>query len=459
MDFKNKKISIIGLAKSGLSSAKILKDMGAKVFVSEKAINANTEKFANELKQYFIDFELGSHTKSKLVPSDLFIISPGVSLKSEVANLALDNNIPIISEIELGYLISKGSIVAVGGTNGKTTVTTLLGEIFKNSSSIKDKSNVFVCGNIGTPFTDVAPLTNKDSIIVLEVSSFQLDTIDKFKPKVSIILNITQDHLDRYDSMDDYRLSKARTFLNQDKSDFLVLNHDDEPTRSLDSLAKCKVYYFSRFKKVEGAYLVGDSIYTNIGGKEGFFCKTSILKLIGNHNIENCMAAIVSGLVMNIKKEDIIKVLESFTTLKHRIEYVDTINGVKFIDDSKATNVDGVKRAIEAFNEPIILIAGGLDKNSDFTVLRDVVEKRVKKLVLIGSAKEKIRDAFKGLKPVVLADTMEEAVKKAFDGSSKGDVVLLSPLCASFDMFNDYGHRGDVFKESVKKLKKENISI
>lgn len=444
-----KKVGVIGMAKSGIASAKLLKHFGADVFVSEISKGPSAYKASKRLKKLGINFELGKHSEKKLEGSDIFILSPGVSANSPIVKFANKKNIPLISEIELGYGHSKGSIIAVGGTNGKTTVTTLIGEIFKNAGR-----DTFVCGNIGTPFTAVCRKTKENSVIVLEVSSFQLEAIKDFKPKVSIILNITQDHLDRYKSMDDYRLAKARAFINQDKDDYLVLNYDDKPTRMLANKARSKVLYFSRVKKVEGAFLKDGAIFTNIGGKKDLFCKTSILKLQGSHNIENCMAAIISSLILGVGKKDIIKTLKNFKTLSHRIEYVDSVRGVKFIDDSKATNVDGVRQALKTFNEPIILIAGGLDKNSDFTELGDIVKEKVKALILIGAAREKIRDAFSDIRPTFLADTMDDAVKNAFQKAAKGDVVLLSPLCASFDMFRDYKHRGEVFKKSVKELKK-----
>ena len=328
-------------------------------------------------------------------------------------------------------------------------MTTLLGKVLEASGR-----KVFVCGNIGTPFTDIALKTTEDSITALEVSSFQLETIDKFRPHVSIILNITQDHLDRYNSMDDYAWAKARSFINQTSEDYLIVNYDDEFIRKISKKSKAKVIYFSSLKEIEGIFFRGSAIYLNMtGGASREFLRVELLKLKGVHNIENCMAVIAAAMVSGIREDDIIKELKNFETLEHRIEYVDTINGIKFINDSKSTNVDGTKRALEMFDEPVILIAGGLDKNSDFTSLREVVGKKVKEVFLIGQAKDKIDKAFKGIVPTSFSDTLFDAVFGAFKKAKSGDSILLSPICASFDMFDDYKHRGKVFKEAVQALK------
>ncbi|MDD5772882.1 MAG: UDP-N-acetylmuramoyl-L-alanine--D-glutamate ligase [bacterium] len=448
MDLRDKKVTVLGSARTGLDSALFLKKNGAFVFLSEKKPEELWAKTKKKLESEGIITESGGHTDKVLEGTDFVVVSPGIPLNIPILIKAGERNIPVISEIELAYSFCPCPVIAIGGTNGKTTTTTLLGEVFK-----KNKTPVVVAGNIGTTFISQINNLTPEHLAVLEISSFQLEGIKKFHPEISITLNITPDHLDRYSSMEDYTAAKQRIFLNQEENDYAVLNYDDEIIRSWAKKTKAKVLFFSTKKELPaGTYLEGDNIIFSFKGSKENICSRGDIKLLGEHNISNVLAVITACKIKNVANSIIIKTIKSFRGLAHRIEFVRELGGVKFYNDSKGTTVDSVIKAIESFNEPVILIAGGQDKNLDFTILRDLIQKKVKLIILIGEAKKKIGKALDKTVKIYENDTLEEAVKNAKKMAESGDVVLLSPGCTSFDMFRDYEDRGNKFKKAVRDL-------
>lgn len=448
LKLKNKNILVVGLARSGVSAVRLLLREGAKVTVTDTAGKDRLADAISLLKGLSISYELGSHNLETFLKSGLIIISPGVPYKSEYLLRAKEKGIPVISEIELAYNLLKAPIIGITGTNGKSTVTTLTGELIKAY-----KRNVFVGGNLGTALSDAVLSDKKWDAAVAEISSFQLETIKDFRPMTAVLLNITPDHLDRYDSMDEYVWAKARIFENQGKDDFAILNADDAYTSDIIKNIKSGIILFSRLKSVErGVYIKGSDIVSNISGKDEIVIKADELGIKGVHNIENAMASIAAAQLSGCPVEFMRQVLKRFAGLEHRLELVKVIDGVKYINDSKGTNVGAVVKSLEGFSEPVILIAGGLDKGSDFTPLGGLVKEKVKTLILIGKAKDKIADAVGGLTHTIFASSLEDAVNIASHKADEGDVVLLSPACASFDMFKNFEDRGRVFKEAVNRL-------
>jgi len=424
--------------------------MGADVFISDmkKPEEIKYVKFTpEELNSAGIKYEFGEHSE-KVYDCDFMVISPGVPSNAPVVQKAMELGIKVWSEIEVASWFCKAPIIAVTGTNGKTTTTSLIGHIFKTAGF-----KTIVAGNIGAPFSDFVLDADEGSIVVLEVSSFQLDHIENFKPKVAVLLNITPDHLDRYDSFGDYILSKFRIFKNQKEDDFAVYNYDDEIVQPyVESLNVIKLPFSVRDKLSCGGFIEDGYITLNFKNKKERILKMNNLRIRGIHNVYNSLAAALAARAMEVKDEIIRESLQSFEGVEHRLEFVREINGVKFIYDSKATNVNSLWYALESFDEPIILIAGGRDKGNDYSKVYDLVKRKVKLIIAIGESKNKIYNEFKNLTNVIEVDSMEEAVKKAYENSVPGDVVLLSPACASFDMFRDYEHRGEVFKKLVNEL-------
>lgn len=419
IDFKNKNVVVLGLGLSGLSSAKLLKKLGARVFVSDKSDEIKQRERTLELKKISIDFELGKHTKEIIEKADFLVISPGVDLNCEPVKWAKEKNIEIIGEIELAYQHCPAQIIAITGTNGKTTVTTLVGKVLEEAGR-----KVFILGNIGTPFTSYVEEIKKTDCVSLEVSSFQLETIKEFRPKVSIILNLTPDHLNRYKNIQEYLEAKKRIFMNQKKDDFVILNYKDDYLRPLISEIKAKVVYF------------GDS-------------RSSFDEKRFN---QNQLAVLKVAEIFGINFDVCLNVFSDFKGIEHRMEFVRNIDGVDFINDSKATNVESTIWALENSGRPIILIAGGSDKGTDFTPIGNILKNKVKFLVLFGKTKVKIKKALDGLVKIAETKDICEAVNLAFSNAQKGDCILLSPMCASFDMFSDYEERGRKFKDIVNGL-------
>ena len=447
-NLKNKKVLVVGLARSGVSAVRLLKREAAQVTITD---SADMDKLADTLSMLDdkdIRLELGGHNINTFLNSDLIVISPGVPYRSEHLLKAKDKGIPVISEIELAYNFLKSPVIGITGTNGKSTVTTLTGELLKAY-----KKNVFIGGNLGTALTDAVLANKKWEQVVAEISSFQLEAIKDFRPKIAVLLNITPDHLDRYDSMEEYVWAKKRIFENQGREDFAILNADDPYTAEIMKDIKSEAVLFSRLKRVDrGVYEKQGEIVTSISGKDEAVIKIDNLKIKGVHNIENAMASIAASQLAGCPVSLMRPVLKGFSGLEHRLELVRVVDGVKYINDSKGTNVGAVVKSLAGFTEPVILIAGGLDKGSDFTPLREFIKDKVRLLILIGKAREKIEKAVGDLTETLVAASLEDAVNIASYKAESGDVVLLSPACASFDMFKNFEDRGRVFKEAVNKL-------
>jgi UDP-N-acetylmuramoylalanine--D-glutamate ligase len=443
-----KKVGIFGMARSGLACAKLLKKLGAQVFVTDaKPDNLLNSEIA-QLAELNIDFETGGHTSKAITHKDYLIISPGIPLDIPILKEAQSLGIPIFSEIEVAFWLTDAKIVGITGSNGKTTTTTLVGEILK-----EDRKECEVGGNIGVPFSSLVEKVSPDGIIVLELSSFQLERIEEFKPYVSVVLNLTPDHLDRYPDLRSYMEAKLRIFENQTDVDFAVLNADDKNSMELALYSASKNFFFSTQKELElGAFVKNGLLVFKMNGKEEKIIETKDIKIKGPHNLSNAAAACAVGAILGVSPVSMRETLKNFKGVEHRLEEVATLSGVKFVNDSKATNVESVWYALQSVEKPIILIAGGKDKGGDFTRLRELVQNRVKALILIGEAKEKISGALSDLVSTLYTNSLEEAVELSFKKAESGDTVLLSPACASFDMFKDYEHRGETFKSSVKRL-------
>jgi UDP-N-acetylmuramoylalanine--D-glutamate ligase len=449
MQVRGKRFSILGAGKSGLAVARLLKTRRAKVFLSERGKKNKFEDAARELDEIGVEYEFGDNTH-RVLDADYIILSPGVPIDAPIVKLAREKQIKILSEIEIAFDQCEAPIVAITGTNGKTTTTTLVGEIFKRAGW-----NAFVAGNIGIAFSEIVDQAKGEkAIVVLEVSSFQLDAIDTFRPKVSALLNITPDHLDRYKNYEAYIQSKYRIVENQKGYDVFVYNHDDDHARNCADTVNIRTLGFSLKEELkQGAYLAGEDVVLRIGREKEILINRNEIGIPGPHNLMNAMAAALMTRTMGVEFDAIRETLRSFKGVEHRIEFVRELNGVKYFNDSKATNVDSVYYALGSFKEPIVLIAGGKDKGNDYSKIADLVKEHVKAIVTVGKGAEKIEKFFKDMKPIHSAGmSMDEAVKLAKDAAAPGDIVLLSPACASFDMFDNYEHRGMVFKELVNQL-------
>lgn len=446
-----KRVTVVGCGVSGVAACEFLVKAGATVKLTDNSDTPDIQAGLRKLQDLGIECEIGRHTEGFLAGTELLLVSPGVDNNSLAIRWAEAAKIPIISEIELAYRFCKGKIIAISGTNGKSTVTSLIGEIFKRSGR-----RVHVCGNIGVPFISVVPEIEEGDIAVLEISSFQLERIDRFKPHISILLNIAEDHLDRYEEFDDYIKAKFRIFANQDESDYAILNFDQVRLRNKAKRLRPKPYFFSKqrlSKEHNGAYVENEELVVRQGKRYIWIANKESLSLAGDHNLENSLAAGLTGLIMGVEPDIINDTLSNFKSLKHRFELVDTIKSVRFIDDSKATNIDSAARAIQSLPKGIVLIAGGRDKGGDYKVITKLVKEKVKSMVLIGESKDRIAGAFSKVVPVDFAPDLKGAVETAFQKAKARDTVLLSPMCSSFDMFKDYTERGEVFRQAVAGLK------
>jgi UDP-N-acetylmuramoylalanine--D-glutamate ligase len=415
--FKNKKVTIIGLARSGVACANLLYGLGGRVSVTDIKDNPQSRQAAGKLCSSEITVELGRHTPDLIKQADLIVLSPGVPLDSACVNWAREFNKLLISEIEVASILCPAKIIAVTGANGKTTVTTLIGKILEAAGK-----KVFVCGNIGNPFSGEVGKIREGDFVVLEVSSFQLETIKDFKPHLALILNLTPNHLDRYKHLQEYLEAKKRIFMNQDENDFLILNGDDPLLKGAASGAKSKIVFFTKAQ--------------------------------GQNPNQSAVGA--AGMILGVESSLMQKVFQGFKGLEHRMEEVAEINGVKFINDSKATTADSAIWAISNIDSPIILIAGGRHKGIDYRVIIPACRGKVKQAFLIGEAKDIIAtDLKEGEFPVEKSETLDEALNKALRLAKPGDSVLLSPMCSSYDMFKDYEERGRYFKKIVTNLKQK----
>ncbi|MGB5157812.1 Mur ligase family protein [Desulfobacterium sp. N47] len=466
MELSGKKIIVVGLGKSGVSSATFLKKRGANVIVTDSSKDKKLFDAAGKLQKIGIAVELGYHDSSSFRDSEIIVLSPGVPHTIEPVVNAAKNGASIIGEIELASRFIKEPIVAITGTNGKTTTTILTGKMLEESGL-----KVFVGGNIGNPLIDYVDSGNKADIVVAEISSFQLDTIEYFSPKVSVLLNITEDHLDRYPDFNAYAKSKMRIFINQKDGDYAVFNASDKHISLMAKDIKCRILPFFNHNTLndynEFAKIADDRIVFNINNiaainsdatnpdktfEKEFSLPFSGIHLLGKHNMENVAAATLATLAAGGNIAGIKSALEKFKSLPHRIEHVATINGVEYYNDSKATTVDSVIKALEVFNKPVILIMGGRNKGSNFALLADAAKKHVKRLILIGESKEEIKSSLGGIVETTLSDSLENAVVTASKFAETDEVVLLSPACSSFDMFTSYAHRGETFRNAVKSL-------
>ncbi len=441
--FKDKKWLVIGAGKSGINAAKLLISSGAQIILYDD----NEKASFDEIKEKAVFY-------AKEIPEDVLkdiseaVISPGIPLSCPAAEMCGKHKIKVIGEIELAYMFEKGDIAAITGTNGKTTTTALTGEIMKYTG---DK--VIVAGNIGEPYTKLVAGSEETSHSVLEVSSFQLETIEDFRPHVSAVLNITPDHLNRHHTMQNYIDAKLRIAENQEASDYIVLNYEDEILRKKAAKLKPKAVFFSSKRILdEGIYLRDEKdICMKWDGEETKICSISELSLLGTHNYENVMAAAMITRLMGVSIQDIQKAVKEFKSVEHRIEYVCEKNGVVYYNDSKGTNTDAAIKGICSMTRPAFLIGGGYDKDADFSEWVECFSGRVKKLVLIGATKDKIAKTCdeKGFSDYIKADSFEEAVDYCKNNAEPGDAVLLSPACASWDMFKSYEERGRIFKKLV----------
>ncbi len=451
MRLENKRIFVFGTGISGISAAKLLRKVTSDIIVYD----SNDKLDSKEIKaKLWPDFKgsilLGAMPDGLLDSVDVAILSPGVPADLDTVNQMREKQIPVWGEIELAYYFSKGKIIGITGTNGKTTTTTLVGEIMKTYFK-----SVFVVGNIGVPYTEMVLNTTEESVTVAEMSSFQLETVEAFKPDVSAILNITADHLNRHHTMENYIAAKKKITQNQGSNDVCILNYEDEELEKIGRELKTKVFYFSSLHSLEqGIYLEDENIFWNDGNQKILVCNIHELNIFGRHSYENVMAAVACGISLGVPMDKIKSAITGFVAVEHRIEFVTTKNGVKYYNDSKGTNPDASMKAIESMQTPTLLIAGGYDKGSEYDEWLRAFDGKIRYLVLLGQTREKIAEAARrhGFENIIMADSLEEAVKVCAGKANQGDSVLLSPACASWGMFKNYEERGSLFKEYVKKL-------
>jgi len=450
MELKNKRVLVVGLGKSGIAAALFLRKQGARVTVSDARSAVALAKEIPALLDAGVMVESGGHGLLTFRRQDLIVISPGVPLDTPEVKQVIGYGVPVIGELELASRFLKGRVVAITGSNGKTTTTTLIGKIFEDAGL-----PTLVGGNIGTPVIDLAPSSTEETVDVLEVSSFQLETIEQFRPWIALVLNITPDHLDRHGSFETYAAMKTRITENQQADDFLILNAEDKPTQMVAAKTKAQIFWFSPRRPIkQGAFVHGESIVfiPREGAKAEPILLVAEITLRGAHNVENVLAAVCAACLAGVPAEKIRATVASFKAVEHRLEFVRCLQGVDYFNDSKATNVDAATKAIEAFPSGIHLILGGKDKDSDYTVLSPLLRERVKAVYTIGSAAEKIERELHGVVKMVGAGTIDVAVREANKAAVPGDVVLLAPACSSFDQFENYEHRGRTFRQIVNAL-------
>lgn len=451
MRLAGKNVLVYGAAKSGIGAAGMLQRLGAGVWLFDRNTKLTKEDLKDKLDINGQFTLLTGTLGEELLPvPELIVISPGVAADHPDILRLRKKNIPVWGEIELAYRYTKGKIIGITGTNGKTTTATLVGEIMKCYFH-----EVYVVGNIGDCYSAHALDTSEEAVTVIELSSFQLETIHTFKPDISIILNITPDHLDRHHTMDNYIAMKERITMNQTRSELCILNYEDETLRNMAERLNPKIMYFSSAQKLaEGLYLEGDNIWYSNRLKTEFVCDIKELKLLGRHNYENVMAAAGAAIALGIPLEYIRKAVLNFRAVEHRIEYVETIRGIAYYNDSKGTNPDASIRAVQAMRSPTILIGGGYDKKVPFDELIDSFQGKVKLLILFGQTAGQMAETARrhGFTNIIITESLKEAVHAGAESAADGDAVLLSPACASWDMFDNFEQRGKLFKEYVKEL-------
>jgi len=451
-ELAGRKAVVFGLGKSGLAAVRALLGLGAQVVATDKRESAALEPFASEALGLGARLALGGHPQGLLDGAALVVVSPGVPSSLPALAEARERGVPCISELELAWRLSCSPWAAITGTNGKTTTTSLLQALFEAAGRPS-----LMGGNIGVALADKTSSLDPSAVVIAEVSSFQLENMPSFKPKAAVVTNITPDHLDRYlTGMQGYVDAKAQVSANQGEGDVLVLNQADPHTPLLASRARGQVWLFSRqAEPAQGAFLRGGQLWLRVGGAERALLPAAEIGICGPHNLENAMAAALAGAAMGLPDEAMARGLKSFKGVEHRLEDCGEVRGVRFINDSKGTNVDSVEKALQSFEGPIQLILGGRDKKGDFTALSALLRQRVARVLLLGEASGVIEAQLKGVAPLQRVADMQEAVRQGFAGSQPGGKVLLSPGCASFDMFRNYEHRGQAFKSEVARLRKE----
>ncbi|MGI8468396.1 MAG: UDP-N-acetylmuramoyl-L-alanine--D-glutamate ligase [Pyrinomonadaceae bacterium] len=452
MELQGRKTLVLGAGKSGIASAKFLAARGAVVALHDKKPVAEWTGAARSLKNENIGLLDGQIPSWLLDQIDLVVISPGVPTNAIPARYVERKDGEVIGEVELAYRFLKGRIVGITGSNGKTTTTTLIGEILENSG-IKTQ----IGGNIGTPLISLVETSTDDGWTVVELSSFQLETIKNFRPNVAVALNVTPNHLDRYDFFQDYAAAKHRLFMNQTADDAAILNADDETTASWANGLKANVVLFSTARELdEGLFLCGRDLIARANGKEKILTTRDEMNLRGTHNVQNVLASLAAGLACGASPDSMRASVRNFKAVEHRLEFVAEIDGVKFYNDSKATSVDATLKALEALSEDagkIILMLGGRGKNAPYAPLKKLIKENVRALVLIGEDADNIELQLKNSTEIIRAGLMADAIEKSFENAEKGDSVLLAPACASFDMFGSFEERGREFKSRVHSLK------
>lgn len=453
MNLKDKQVLVVGLAVTGVPLVRVLSQLGVRVIVNDIKTEEELQDSIKQLESIDIEYILGKHPDNleEMGEIDLAVISPGVPLHIPFIQKLRERKIEIIGEIELAYRLSKARLIAITGTNGKTTTTALTGEIFKNAGR-----NTYVVGNIGVAAISKALETTPQDIMVMEVSSFQLESIKQFRPHVAAILNLTPDHLDRHKTMENYKNAKFSIFKNQTPQDYAIINYDDAICReSSQNLASKKIYFSRRVMLEEGVFVENQLITIHMKGVKHIVVNIDDIRIPGAHNLENALAATAMAFVMGIQPDVIAETLKNFPGVQHRTELVDTINGVQFINDSKGTNTDASIKAVEAVKAPIILLAGGYDKGEDFTNFIKAFNGKVKYMFVYGKTGPKLFDAAKSLKfeNVKIVKDLDEAVISAWNIAKEGDTILLSPACASWDMYKNFEQRGNHFKSIVSSLR------
>jgi UDP-N-acetylmuramoylalanine--D-glutamate ligase len=449
MELAGKRVLVVGLGKSGLAAARFLKERGARVTVSDARPATLIAELPGLLDQGIM-VEAGSHGLLTFRRQDLIVVSPGVPMSTPELKQVRAMGMHIIGELELGAQFLQGEVVGITGSNGKTTTTTLMGEIFKAAGR-----PTLVGGNIGKPVTELVGESTPEAWSVLEVSSFQLETVESFRPRIAMVLNITPDHLDRHGDFENYAAAKARITEFQTAEDFLILNAEDKPTQMVAAKTKAQIYWFSPRRQVkQGAFVHGETIFftPSEGAKPEPVMPVAEIPLAGAHNVENVLATVCAARLAGVASETIRAAVVAFKAVEHRLEFVREHNGVRYYNDSKATNVDATVKAVEAFAGGIYLILGGKDKDSDYEVMGPLLHERVKMVITIGSAAEKIEHQLAGVVKIERAETIDRAVALAHESAVAGDTVLLAPACASFDQFQNYEHRGHAFKSLVLAL-------
>ena len=453
MELKDRKTLVLGAGKSGITSAKFLAERGAVVALHDKREVESWSVEARSLKETHNVGLIGGDLPSWLLDQiDLVVISPGVPTNTIPAKYVDRKDGEVIGEVELAFRFMKGRIIGITGSNGKTTTTTLIGEILKDAGI-----ETQVGGNIGTPLVTLAETSTDNSWTVCELSSFQLETIKDFRPNIAMCLNVTPNHMDRYELFSDYAAAKHRIFMNQTADDVAILNADDEITASWNVGKRAKVVMFSTAKELdEGLFLRGENLISRTNGEEKVLISRNILPIKGIHNVQNVLAALAAGIACGVSLDSMRETIKKFKAVEHRLEFVKEINGIGFYNDSKATSVDATLKALEALsggNGKINLIIGGLGKNAPYQPLAELIKSDVRKLILIGEDADNIESQLGSFAEIVRANSMQDAVNKSFEGAKGGDFVLLAPACASFDMFKSYEERGSRFKSCVNSLK------